>query len=51
MGSQLAIWDWLFGTLVTSEEVSTVKFGLGEENKEFNSFWKTIITPFRNLFR
>ena len=51
MGSQLAIWDWLFGTLVTSEEVSSVKFGLGDENKEFNSFWKTIITPFRHMFR
>jgi sterol desaturase/sphingolipid hydroxylase (fatty acid hydroxylase superfamily) len=34
MGSCLAIWDWLFGTLyVPSREREVVKFGLGEEVK------------------
>jgi sterol desaturase/sphingolipid hydroxylase (fatty acid hydroxylase superfamily) len=50
MGSKLAIWDWMFGTLVRSESVKSVKFGIGEhEVKRYDSVWKNLIMPFRNI--
>lgn len=50
MGSKLAIWDWMFGTLVRSESVESVKFGIGEhEVKRYDSVWKNLIMPFRNI--
>jgi len=52
LGSQLAIWDWFFGTLVRSENVNKIQFGLGKkENKDFNSFWKTLFSPFRKALK
>ena len=50
LGSKLAIWDWLFGTLVRSKEVGKIKFGIGQENKDFKSFWQNIYMPFKKLF-
>ncbi|MFT5821848.1 MAG: sterol desaturase/sphingolipid hydroxylase (fatty acid hydroxylase superfamily) [Crocinitomix sp.] len=52
MGSQLAIWDWIFGTLVRSAEVAKIRFGLGKkEDENYNSFSKTLYMPFKNIAR
>ena len=50
MGSKLAIWDWLFGTLIKSKDVGKIYFGIGEENKDFSTFWKTLFIPFVKVF-
>ena len=50
LGSKLALWDWLFGTLVRSREVGKIQFGIGQENKDFKSFWQNIYMPFKKLF-
>lgn len=48
MGSKFALWDWMFGTLITSDKTKpNLIFGLGNEDKDYNSFWKTMISPFR----
>ena len=49
MGSKLAIWDWMFGTLVLSGNIKYLKFGLGKEDGDFDSFWKNILRPFQNV--
>lgn len=52
MGSELAIWDWMFGTLVRSESVQGVEFGLGkDEEKNYDSVLKNLIKPFSNLYQ
>lgn len=52
MGARLAIWDWLFGTLVRSEKVNHLRFGLGKsEDKNYDSFLKNLINPFINFFK
>lgn len=52
LGSRLAIWDWLFGTLVRSESVEEVKFGIGKhEEQDYDSVPKTLITPFLKLLK
>ncbi len=52
MGAKLAIWDWMFGTLVRSSEVDTINFGLGkEEDTAYNSFWKNMYKPFVNTYK
>ena len=51
MGAKLAIWDWLFGTLVRSKEVKQLKFGLGkEDNINYDTFTKNLWMPFKNIF-
>ena len=50
LGSKLAIWDKLFGTLVKSKEIETLKVGLGEKDKYYKSFWQNIINPFKSIF-
>ena len=51
MGGKFAFWDLIFGTLVRSKEVENVKFGLGKENKDYDTFTKSlIISPIKNLF-
>lgn len=48
MGSKFAIWDWLFGTLVKSKDVTKkLRFGLGEEDINYTTFLKNIINPFK----
>ncbi|MFC2176042.1 sterol desaturase family protein [Bacteroidota bacterium] len=50
IGSKLAIWDWMFGTLIKSKEVNQIKFGIGEvEKPRYNSTFKNLYMPFRNL--
>lgn len=52
LGSKLAIWDWMFGTLIRSESVNSINFGIGEnEVKNYDSVWKNLVMPFRNLIR
>ncbi len=50
LGSVLAVWDWLFGTLILSKSVNKIKFGLGTDDVDFNTFWKNLFVPFRNIF-
>lgn len=50
MGSKLAIWDGLFGTLLRSKEVEDIEVGLGEEDINYNSFWKNLLIPFKRVF-
>jgi sterol desaturase/sphingolipid hydroxylase (fatty acid hydroxylase superfamily) len=50
MGGKFAIWDLIFGTLVRSKDVKNVKFGLGKENKDYDTFSKNLIlSPIKNL--
>lgn len=52
MGSRLAIWDWLFGTLLLSKGVTKISFGLGgKEDQQYISFMQNMLNPFRNNFR
>ncbi len=52
MGSKLAIWDWMFGTLARSEQVDDMTFGIGKhEEAHYNSVWKNLLRPFGNLWR
>lgn len=51
MGAKLAIWDWIFGTLLRSNEVKSVQFGLGKEmNPIYTTFLKNIYMPFIAVF-
>ena len=49
-GSKLALWDWLFGTLVRSKNAKKINFGLGEENKNYRTFFENMVRPFKNIF-
>jgi sterol desaturase/sphingolipid hydroxylase (fatty acid hydroxylase superfamily) len=51
MGSKLAVWDWLFGTLMRSNQVTELSIGLGEEDKDYNNFSKNLWMPFWKIFR
>jgi sterol desaturase/sphingolipid hydroxylase (fatty acid hydroxylase superfamily) len=48
LGSKLALWDWMFGTLIKSKDANELKFGLGEEDSKFDSFWKNLFMPFKH---
>lgn len=50
LGSKLAIWDKIFGTLVKSKDIEEVKVGLGKKDKHYKSFFQNIINPFKSLF-
>ncbi|UTW67277.1 sterol desaturase family protein [bacterium SCSIO 12643] len=47
LGSVLAVWDRLFGTLILSKDIGRIKFGLGEEGRKMRSFWQNLITPLK----
>ena len=49
MGSKFAIWDWIFGTLIISENTKVFKFGVGKENEKYDKFWYNIFGPFINI--
>jgi len=51
MGAKLALWDLIFGTLVKSKEVVNLEVGLGEEDKDYDVFWKNLIYPFLEVLR
>lgn len=49
MGSKLAVWDYLFGTLLRSKEVKRVTFGINKKEdqaKKYESFVNNLILPF-----
>lgn len=46
MGSKLALWDWMFGTLIRSKDVVDLEVGLGDEDVDYDSFWKNLLYPF-----
>lgn len=47
-GTNLSVWDWLFGTLyVTTSKPETISFGTGEQDHErYLSLYGLIVTPF-----
>ena len=50
MGSKLAIWDFIFGTLVLSKETSRIRFGVVGNQKDYSSFINLIWMPFLKAF-
>ncbi|SEC38301.1 Sterol desaturase/sphingolipid hydroxylase, fatty acid hydroxylase superfamily [Tenacibaculum sp. MAR_2009_124] len=50
MGSKLAIWDWMFGTLVLSKTTKDIEFGVEESHDKFSTFWGNLATPFINIY-
>jgi sterol desaturase/sphingolipid hydroxylase (fatty acid hydroxylase superfamily) len=51
LGSKLAIWDWMFGTLLRSDQVEDIRFGIGKDDEaNYSSLWKNLSTPFVNLW-
>lgn len=47
MGSKLAIWDWIFGTLFVSKGVDKIAYGLGAgQDAEYTSFSQNMFNPF-----
>jgi sterol desaturase/sphingolipid hydroxylase (fatty acid hydroxylase superfamily) len=52
LGSKLAIWDWMFGTLIRSDSVDDIDFGIGKmEEKNYDSLWKNLSMPFQNILK
>ena len=51
MGSCLAIWDWVFGTLyVPSKEREKLSFGLGTDHAHAHTFMGEFVLPFYRAF-
>ena len=49
LGFSLAVWDWVFGTLVippTDRKVLNVRFGVGETNGDFDTVARVFVRPF-----
>ncbi|MDR7211852.1 sterol desaturase family protein [Flavobacterium piscis] len=54
MGSKLAVWDWMFGTLLRSKQVNKVTFGISKEEdlqKKYESFFNNLFLPFVSIYR
>lgn len=52
LGSKFAVWDWIFGTLIKSNEVHKITFGLDKnENKNYSSFISNFLNPFKHVFK
>lgn len=52
LGSKLAVWDWMFGTLVRSDSVDDIEFGIGKQEEEnYNTLWKNLSMPFQNILK
>jgi len=51
LGAKLAIWDWLFGTLIKSKSITKLSFGLGGgQDIKYKSLLQNLYMPFVNLF-
>ena len=50
MGSKLAIWDFIFGTLILSKETSRIRFGVAGNQRDYSSFTNLIWLPFLKAF-
>jgi len=49
LGFALAVWDWLFGTLVippTDRKVLNVRFGVGETHGDYDTVTRVFVRPF-----
>jgi len=49
LGFALAVWDWLFGTLVippTDRKVLNVRFGIGATNGDYDTVTRVFVRPF-----
>lgn len=52
LGAKLAIWDWIFGTLIKSKSVKQLTFGLGKnETIKYKSLVQNLYMPFLTIFR
>lgn len=51
MGSQLAVWDWMFGTLKVSDPQKKLEFGLNGNEDIVSNPIKAILVPFKKMFR
>lgn len=54
MGSKLAIWDWMFGTLLRSRQVNKIAFGISEEEdlqRKYESFSNNLYLPFVGIYK
>jgi sterol desaturase/sphingolipid hydroxylase (fatty acid hydroxylase superfamily) len=52
MGSHLAIWDWMFGTLkISNADTKVIEFGLPEQGYEINNWWNALWSPLVNAFK
>jgi sterol desaturase/sphingolipid hydroxylase (fatty acid hydroxylase superfamily) len=54
MGSKLAIWDWMFGTLLLSKQVNKITFGISKEEdlqKKYESFSNNLFLPFVAIYK
>ena len=49
MGSKLALWDWILGTLILSKSVVRVSFGINKDDRKYDSFLKNLFYPFKNI--
>lgn len=50
MGSKLAIWDFIFGTLILSKQTSRIRFGVEGNQRDYSSFTNLIWLPFLKAF-
>jgi len=51
LGAKLAVWDWLFGTLIKSKSITKLSFGLGgNQDIKYKSVLQNLYQPFVNLF-
>ncbi len=52
MGSRLAIWDWLFGTIFFSKNVEKLSFGISNaEDPHYKTFMQNMLNPFINNYK
>src|SRR5436190_9732187 len=54
LGSKLSLWDWIFGTLLRSNQVQKVTFGISDDeeiDKKYESFLNNLTLPFVSVFR
>lgn len=51
LGSKLAVWDWLFGTLILSGSKKSLRFGITDTKQKYTSFIYNLIAPFKHIFR
>ena len=48
LGGQLAIWDWIFGTIYLPDKKEDIQFGVGDgEDWKYQSPWQLFILPFK----
>ncbi|SET00784.1 sterol desaturase family protein [Thalassotalea agarivorans] len=45
LGTALAIWDRLFGTLIKASDVNNIRFGMGKHSADHSSLWKMYTQP------